>query len=287
MYRILFIFILVIAFMLLYNIFCIIFNVESKRVKQVYDNSRVQKKKFKNPKYIFAKYIKIPNFKREQMLADLFSLNWNITPEEFVSVNVFNSLMFIPFILLSLSIMNNAFFALLLLILSILFFIDGQGKINKMLSVRRRNIEEEAPTIIRYFIVSLKSSSDIKQIFKNYSEIALYLKRDVDLAVIDMDSTRNREDNIVRSLEFLDDRLNTPIMNDFITGLINVTMGKNQESYFALLERELKELSMYNLKIKTNKIEKLIRKYFYILVVFFIIMAVTEFIVFIKASIIF
>lgn len=286
MYRFIFIFILIIAFILLYNILSILFNVESKSNKKAFYNSRIYKKAKKNPKYMFAKYIKLSRFKEEDMNANLFSLDMQITPQEFISQNIFNALFFIPPIMLFVS-MKVYLFAAILFFLSIILFFDSMDRLNRMLIARRIKIEEEAPSLIRYFMVSLKNTSDIRQIFENYSEIAAYLKRDIDITVIDMNSMRNREDNIIRSLELLDDRLNTPIMNDFITGLINVTMGKNQESYFALLERELKDLSILNLERKSKKIEKTVRRYSYTLIIFFVILSVTEFVTYIVTSLTF
>ena len=286
MYRFIFIFILIIAFILLYNILSILFNVESKSNKKAFYNSRVYKKAKKNPKYMFAKYIKLSKVKEEDMNAKLFSLNMQITPQEFISQNIFNALFFIPPIMLFVS-MKVYLFAAILFFLSIILFFDSMDRLNRMLAIRRIKIEEEAPSLIRYFMVSLNNTSDIRQIFENYSEIAAYLKRDIDLTVIDMNSMRNREDNIIRSLELLDDRLNTPVMNDFITGLINVTMGKNQESYFALLERELKDLSILNLERKSKKIEKTVRRYSYTLIIFFVILSVTEFVTYIVTSLTF
>ena len=283
MYRIIFIGILIIAFFLLYNILTILFNVESSANKRAFENSRIHKKKFVKPKYIFAKYIKISNYKKNELSANLYSLNMEITPEEFISQNIFNSIIFMPFIITFLS-LKNYVLSVILLFLSIILFFDSMDKVNRMLAFRRIKIEEEAPNLIRYFIVSLKNTSDIKQIFENYIDIAQYLKRDIELTIVDMNSMRNNENNLVRSLELLDDRLNTPIMNDFITGLINVTMGKNQESYFSLLERELKDLSILNLERKSKKVEKSIRHYSYTLIVFFVIFAVTEFTIYIMSA---
>lgn len=286
MYRLIYLFLVILAFLLLYNILRIGFNIEDKHVKNVYLKGRIKRKILKNPKHIFAKYVKISNYKKAEYEANLFSLDMDITPEEYVSENIFKLVLFIPLIVLFLT-LNMFFLAVLTFLISILVFIDSQGKMNRLLSIRRQKIEMEAPNIIRYFMVSLKNTTDIKAIFENYIEMAGYLKRDIELAVIDMNSMRNQKDNLITSLELLDDRLNTPIMNDFITGLINVTMGKNQESYFALLERELKELSLQNLQRKSTKVEKLIKKYFIVLIVFFIIITVMEFVLYIKASITF
>lgn len=286
MYKIPFAISVILAFVLLYNILKIAFDVEDKNVTEVYKKARIKKKLFKNPRHIFSKYIKISNYKKQQYEADLFSLNMDITPQEYISESIFKFTLFIPLIMLFMS-LEMKFLAILSFIISILVFLDSQNRLNRLLSIRRQNIEAEAPSMIRYFMVSLKNTPDIKAIFESYIEIAGYLKRDIELTVIDMNSMRNQKDNLISSLEMLDDRLNTPIMNDFITGLINVTMGKNQESYFALLERELKELALHNLQRKSNKVERLIKKYFIILIILFILITVAEFVLYIKASITF
>lgn len=283
MYRIIFPLIIIVIFFILYNIFSILFNVEKKDAIKSFEKAKIKKKVFKNPKYIFAKYIKLSKYSRDEFEAKLFSLNIEITPEQWISRNIFDFMLFIPIILFFL-VTKNIVMSVIMLVLGLILFFDSMDKINRMLNTRRIKIEQEAPSLIRFFMVSLKNTSDIKMIFEHYVEIASYLKRDVELTIIDMNSMRNQKDNLIRSLELLDDRLNTPIMNDFITGLINVTMGKNQESYFMLLERELKDLSMLNLERTSKKIEKTVRNYSLILIAYFVIFSVTEFIVFIISA---
>lgn len=283
MYRIIFPLIIIVIFFILYNIFSILFNVEKKDAIKSFEKAKIKKKVFKNPKYMFEKYIKLSKYSRDEFEAKLFSLNIEITPEQWISRNIFDFMLFLPIILFFL-VIKNIVMSVIMLVLGLILFFDSMDKINRMLNTRRINIEQEAPSLIRFFMVSLKNTSDIKMIFEHYVEIASYLKRDVELTIIDMNSMRNQKDNLIRSLELLDDRLNTPIMNDFITGLINVTMGKNQESYFMLLERELKDLSMLNLERKSKKIEKTVRNYSLILIAYFVIFSVTEFIVFIISA---
>lgn len=283
MYRIIFPLIIIVIFFILYNIFSILFNVEKKDAIKSFEKAKIKKKVFKNPKYMFSKYIKLSKYSKDEFSAKLFSLNIEMTPEEWISRNIFDFILFIPIVLFFL-VTKNIVMSVIMLVLGLILFFDSMDKINRMLNTRRIKIEQEAPSLIRFFMVSLKNTSDIKMIFEHYVEIASYLKRDVELTIIDMNSMRNQKDNLIRSLELLDDRLNTPIMNDFITGLINVTMGKNQESYFMLLERELKDLSMLNLERTSKKIEKTVRNYSLILIAYFVIFSVTEFIVFIISA---
>lgn len=286
MYKILFFVLMILLFIILYNILSIIFNVERKDTIKAYNSAKIKKTSSKNPKYMFEKYIKLTNYKKDELQAKLYSLDIELTAEQWISQYIFNFVIFIPVILFIFS-LKIYILGVILTFLNIIIFLDSMDKINRMISFRRRKIEEEAPNLIRFFMVSLKNTSDIKQIFENYVELAGYLKRDINITITDMNSMRNQKDNLVRSLELLDDRLNTPIMNDFITGLINVTMGKNQESYFMLLERELKDLSILNLERKSKKIEKTVRHYSYTLIIFFVIFTVTEFITYIISALTF
>lgn len=281
MYKLIYLGLMGFLFVLLYNLACIAFNVEKRHARAAYTSSKVHSIKKLNPKYMFAKYIKISKFKRDDMDKALFALNRPITPEMYISESLFNSFLFLPIAFLFF-ILEQKSMAIIILAISLLFFVSSQNKLKTDLAKRRRKIEEEAPTMIRYFMVSLNNTTDIQKIFENYLEIAGYLKRDVQLAVIDFNSMRNNEDNMIRSLNNFDERLNTPIMSDFVTGLINVTKGKNQESYFAMLERELRQLSLQSLNRKAKKIQGFVTKLFYVLVLYFIVLSIAEFGIFIK-----
>ena len=94
MYKIPFAISVILAFVLLYNILKIAFDVEDKNVTEVYKKARIKKKLFKNPRHIFSKYIKISNYKKQQYEADLFSLNMDITPQEYISESIFGTIIF-------------------------------------------------------------------------------------------------------------------------------------------------------------------------------------------------
>lgn len=255
-----------ILFMLTFRVLSLAIGVETKASRKMYQNTKVRKEKKVNPAYIFARYIVIPEYKRQTMQNSINNLGINMTVEQYYSECIYKAL---PFLALGAAIFASGLFpeaAAATVCYGGYTLYRESGKLKRALDYKRIKVEEEAPNMIRFFIVSLKNTNDLQKIFENYAVNAGYLKQDIELCLLDMKSIRSDENNMVYALERFAERLDTPVMTDFVSGLINALAGKDQENYFLLLERDLKELSINNLYRKNAKVQGSVRNKFFVLI---------------------
>lgn len=273
--------IIVILFILIYKILKYLFAVEDTKTISRYQTTQTKKKKKKKVQYIFQDYVIIPEYKKEEYRKMLYCLNITMTPEQYVSSYWYTPMPFLFCSMISFIFFKQYVVAVVFLFIALMKFTKEKNKIYRAMEYRKTKIEEEAPNMIRYFITSIENKTDIKKIFEQYSEIAKYLKRDIDLAIIDMNTTKFDKDVMINALYNLDERLNVQIMRDFLTGLIEVLKGKDQHNYFSLLERELKLLTIRNLDRKTKKIQNIARRHLFVLIFNYIFIQVAMIVIFI------
>lgn len=273
--------IIVILFILIYKILKYLFAVEDTKTISRYQTTQTKKKKKRKVQYIFQDYVIIPEYKKEEYRKMLYCLNITMTPEQYVSNYWYAPIPFLFCSMISFIFFKQYVVAVVFLFIALMKFTKEKNKIYRAMEYRKTKIEEEAPNMIRYFITSIENKTDIKTIFEQYSEIAKYLKRDIDLAIIDMNTTKFDKDVMINALYNLDERLNVQIMRDFLTGLIEVLKGKDQHNYFSLLERELKLLTIRNLDRKTKKVQNIARRHLFILIFNYIFIQVAMIVIFI------
>ena len=273
--------IIVILFILIYKILKYLFAVEDTKTISRYQTTQTKKKKKRKVQYIFQDYVIIPEYKKEEYRKMLYCLDITMTPEQYVSNYWYAPIPFLFCSMISFIFFKQYVVAVVFLFIALMKFTKEKNKIYRAMEYRKTKIEEEAPNMIRYFITSIENRTDIKTIFEQYSEIAKYLKRDIDLAIIDMNTTKFDKDVMINALYNLDERLNVQIMRDFLTGLIEVLKGKDQHNYFSLLERELKLLTIRNLDRKTKKIQNIARRHLFVLIFNYIFIQVAMIVIFI------
>lgn len=250
----------ILIFLLLYKTSELALKIENKNVSENVSKAKTQRKvKNKNKfYYILSKKVKLAKHKKEKMEKELGWLGVEMTPEEYTSEYLIKGIigLVVTIIFLLFKMYIPSFIAFCV---SLAIVISEKGKLKSTIQNRRRRVEEEAPFFIRFVNTSLKSSNDLIEVFKEYSNIAKYLKNDIDNCIVEMSSPNSEGNSIVIALENLDERLNTPIIKDFITGIVRASTGEDQSVYFEFLEKEVVKLSIYNQKVKSVKIEKKVR----------------------------
>lgn len=271
----------VVLFILIYKILKYLFAIEDNTVLKRYQTTQTKKKKKRKTSYLFQDYIFLPEYKEEEYQRMLYCLDIPMTPEQYVSSYWYAPLPYLACAAIVFIFFKQYIVAVVFLFIALMKFTKEKNKIYRAMDYRKIQIEEEAPNMIRYFITSIENKTDIKTIFEQYSEIAKYLKRDIDLAIIDMNTTKFDKDVMINALYNLDERLNVQIMRDFLTGLIEVLKGKDQHNYFSLLERELKLLTIRNLDRKTKKVQNIARRHLFVLIFNYIFIQVAMIVIFI------
>lgn len=271
----------IVLFVLIYKILKYLFAVEDTKTISRYQKTQTKKKRKRKVQYLFQDYIVIPEYKKEEYRKMLYALDITMTPEQYVSSYWYAPLPSLAIATVCFFIFKQYIIAVAFLFYAVIKFTREKNKIYRAMDYRKIKIEEEAPNMIRYFITSIENRTDIKTIFEQYSEIAKYLKRDIDLTIIDMNTTKSDKDVMINALYNLDERLNVQIMRDFLTGLIEALKGKDQHNYFSLLERELKLLTIRNLDRKTKKVQNIARQHLFVLIFNYIFIQVAMIVIFI------
>ena len=255
----------IVIFFLVYRLLYYLFGVEEKKTLRKFENTKTKKVFKKNPRHLFAKFIIVPAYKKEEMERGFKSLSVKKTVEEYYSECIYSALLPTGLAILFFS-MKSYLFCVLSISAAGWIFLKKKGRLYRALTFRRISIEEEAPNMIRFFITELGNKEDVKVVFEKYREIAKYLKPDIEKTILDMNATISEKDVMVESLQNLDERLNTQITRDFITGLIDALSGKDQTNYFAMLERDLKIVSLSNLERKSKKVDITVRNAMFVMI---------------------
>lgn len=266
-------FTIILLFICLKNILFIVFNVEDKNITKRFkkiNNKKVDKKH----SYIFAKFIVVPHYYKLQIENDLKTINVDMTAEEYLSDGIYKGIpLFIIGLILFIFRVN--FIGTIIIFISFINLFRNFTRLKRALLYRNTLIEDEIPNMIRFFITEVKNKTNIKIIFTKYREIAKNIIPEIDRAISELNIARDDSDNIVYALQNFADSLNLPIVQDFVTGLIDVSKGKNQDNYLILLEREMRAISIKNLDRKSLYLDKFVKNQLFILIGTFLYMLVS------------
>ena len=197
---------------------------------------------------IISKFIRPENYQKRKLEKDLARAGINLSPAEYyakayVTAGLVILSSFI-FILLGLTVITMC----VMLLGIMLFFKERQAAREKLKKINGK-ILDELPRFVRTYNNSLKSSKDILKFMERYRKIAGDdFKYDLDILITDL-KTGNTED----ALQRFDERVNIPQLSTFISGVIGTSKGIDQETFFYLMEQDMKILTRENIKREIAK----------------------------------
>lgn len=197
---------------------------------------------------IVARFIHLENYRRKKLAKDLERAGIKLLPEEYLAkayvtsvLTILSAFLFIP---LGLSIITMG-----VMLLGIILYFKERQTVNEKLKKINGHILEELPRFIRTYNNSLKSSKDILRFMEKYRKVAGdEFKYDLDILITEL-KTGNTEE----ALQRFDDRINIPQLSTFISGVIGTSKGINQETFFYLMEQDMKVLARENIKREIAK----------------------------------
>jgi hypothetical protein len=220
-----------------------------------------------------SKYIKLNEYKKKKLVAELKAANINKTPEKHIASVIVKSgipiVLGIPFLFI---------FPIAFPILAILgvrkFFLEIN--LPKKKAERTKSaIERELPRFCREIEQNLKSTRDVLFILENYKKNAGEIfKREIEITIADM-KTGNYENALTR----WEARIQSSMLSDIIKGLIAVIRGDNSVMYFQMLSHDFKQLEIQELKREAVKRPGKIRKYSGMMLGCMILMYVVVFVI--------
>ena len=201
-----------------------------------------------------SKKLKLNEYKRAQLEADLKTAGMEITPEIYVAdaitkalaVAVFAIPVFFLFQILSL---------VVLLIAVIVYFKEYQAVSVKIKS-RRQKIEYELPRFVSSIEKTMQHNRNVVYILESYKDTAgEELKAELEITIADM-----RSGNEEVALTRLESRVGSTMMSDVTRGLIGVVRGDDMEVYWGTTALKFADYQREQLKAQANAVPRKVRK---------------------------
>lgn len=197
---------------------------------------------------IISKFIRMENYQKRKLEKDLARAGINLSPAEYYAkayvtagLVILSSFIFIP--------LGFTVITMCVMLLGIMLFFKERQTVKEKLKKINGKILDELPRFVRTYNNSLKSSKDILKFMERYRKIAGDdFKYDLDILITDL-KTGNTEE----ALQRFDERVNIPQLSTFISGVIGTSKGIDQETFFYLMEQDMKILARENIKREIAK----------------------------------
>lgn len=197
-----------------------------------------------------AKRLRLNEFKRLQLEADLLTAQIDQTPEQFTAnaivkaalAGVFAVPMFFVF----------PVFAPAVLLAAVFLYFRERNSVSKRIRAKRAKIEYELPRLVFTVEKTLKHNRDVLYMLDSYrSSAGPELKQELDITVADMKSG-NYEGAITR----MESRIGSSAVSDVCRGLIGILRGDETELYWAALGLKLSDTQRQQLRLEAQKVPK-------------------------------
>ena len=201
-----------------------------------------------------SKFIKINEFKKAQLEADLKTAQMDITPEMFKANAIVKAL-----IIGVLAIPMALIFPLLcpvIIFLAIFLYNLEIKSVSRRIKDKRQKIEYELPRLVFTIEKTLKHSRDVLYMLESYKENAgKEMKHELDITVADMKSG-NYEAAITR----LEARVGSAQMSDVCRGLIGILRGDDTSLYWSSLAIKFNDIQRQQLRLQAQKVPKKVKR---------------------------
>lgn len=203
---------------------------------------------------LIASKLRLNEYKRLQLKADLESADMTLSPEQYVGNAIVKSVLVavlaIPFLFFA------PLISLVMIIIAIAVYVGEYRKVGKIIREKRRKIEYELPRLVSSIDKTLIHSRDVLSILDSYREHAgEEFRRELEITVADM-----RSGNYEVALTRLESRVGSSMMSDVTRGLISVIRGDKTDVYWGNLVLKFSDYQRTLLKTEANKAPKRVRK---------------------------
>lgn len=206
-----------------------------------------------------APYIPVDSHRKRKLTSTLKSAEMNMTAEVYLAqayVKTGLALLGIVPCLLIVPIFSPVF-----LIMAIGVYFSETTKADKMVKVKRDEIEYELPRFVATLTQSLAATRDLRTILETYMKNAgSSLKHELMITTADM-GTGNYQSALTR----LDTRVSSGTLSQVVAGLQGVVNGDDGVAHFKMLSHDMKLLELQRLKRLAMERPPKIRKYSFFL----------------------
>ena len=201
-----------------------------------------------------ARHLKLNDFKRAQLLADLQTAQMQVTPEEFKANAIVKGLLVGIFAIPTLFL-----FPLLspvILFLAVFLYIRENKTVTKKIHAKRDKIEFELPRLVFTIEKTLKHNRDVLYMLESYAENAgPEMKNELKITAADM-----RSGNYEAAITRLETRVGSAMMSDVCRGLIGILRGDDTAVYWSSLAIKFNDVQRQQLRLEAQKVPKKVKR---------------------------
>ena len=201
-----------------------------------------------------SKRLRLNEFKKAKLEADLKTAQMDISPEMFKANAIVKALIIGVF-----AIPVAFIFPLLcpiVLFLAIYLYSREMNSVSHRIRGKRQKIEYELPRLVFTIEKTLKHNRDVFYMLNSYRQNAgKEMKHELDITVADMKSG-NYEGAITR----LEARVGSSQMSDVCRGLIGILRGDDTEIYWASLAIKFNDIQRQQLRLQAQKVPRKVKR---------------------------
>lgn len=198
--------------------------------------------------------LKLNEYKRAQLEADLKTAGMDITPEEYTADAIVKAAAFGLLAIPAFFIVKVV--GLLILAIAVFIYVRESKAVSKRIKAKRERIEYELPRLVNAIEKTLKHSRDVIYVLESYKDTAgEELKAELEITIADM-----RSGNIEVALTRLESRIGSTMMSDVTRGLISVIRGDETDVYWASLSMKFSDYQRQQLKGQANAVPRKVKK---------------------------
>lgn len=201
-----------------------------------------------------SKHMKLNEFKRAQLEADLKTAQLDITPEMFKANAIVKAVIIGVFAIPVLFI----FPLLCPVILFMAFFLYKREvkSVSVRIKAKREKIEYELPRLVFTIEKTLKHSRDVLNMLETYAKNASpQLQHELSITVADM-----RSGNYEAALTRLESRVGSAMMSDVCRGLIGILRGDDTALYWTSLSLKFNDIQRQQLRLQAQKVPRKVKR---------------------------
>ena len=201
-----------------------------------------------------AEKLKMNEYKRAQLEADLKTAGMDMTPEQYTANAIVKALaigiLAIPAFLII------KILGLFIVFVAVVVYFSESKKVTKMIAEKRKKIEYELPRLVGSIEKTLKHRKDIIFALESFKDTTCpELKEELEITIADM-----RSGNGEAALTRLESRVGSTMMSDVTRGLIGVFRGNNMSVYWSTTAMKFSDIQRQNLKSQANAVPRKVRK---------------------------
>lgn len=201
-----------------------------------------------------SKHMKLNEFKRAQLEADLKTAQIDISPEMFKANAIVKAVIIGVFAIPVLFI----FPLLCPVILFMAFFLYKREvkSVSMRIKAKREKIEYELPRLVFTIEKTLKHSRDVLNMLETYAKNAgPQLQHELSITVADM-----RSGNYEAALTRLESRVGSAMMSDVVRGLIGILRGDDTALYWTSLSLKFNDIQRQQLRLQAQKVPRKVKR---------------------------